>query len=113
MQVFDTFLQSGALPYALVEAHGPPPPGWEFIGFAVEQAYATHVVTEDGSVFGAPKKGKGGGKGCGKKGPGRAPKPPNPLLADIPHGPCRDYLLGRCKRGDDCRFPHDDALKAE
>jgi len=112
MLVFDSLLQAGAVPMALVEAHGPPPPGWQFIGYAVQQAYAAHVVTEDGSVFGKEGKGKGGNR---KKVTGKAskPRPVNPLLADVPPGMCRDFLLDRCSRGDECKFNHDDVVKAE
>lgn len=113
MQVFDALLQSGALPFALVEAHGPPPPGWQFIEYCVHQSYAAHVVTEDGTVFGekGPRK---GGKGKGKKGEKeRKPRKENPLFADIAPGVCRDYLLDRCQRGEECRFTHDDIAKQE
>lgn len=116
MSVFDTFLQAGCLPFSLVEAHGPPPAGWPFIGHVVQTAYATHVVTADGGAYGkAPKGGKGKGKGTkgGKDIRDRAPRPVNPLLADVPPGSCRDFLLDRCKRGDDCKFKHDESVRAE
>merc|ERR1711924_555663 len=93
-QLFDTMLQTGAMPYALVEAHGPPPPGWGFIQEVVDDCYARHVVTQDGSVFGQVGKGKGkgfkggggGGYGKGKKGErrgkgGKGGK--EPALADV------------------------------
>lgn len=115
-QVFDTLLQAGAMPFALVEQHGPPPPGWQFIGYCVQQAYAMHVVDESGQ-FGKSqgKAGKGHGmKGGAKSGKApREPRPVNPLLADVPPGLCRDFLLDRCKRGDDCKYPHDEGVKAE
>jgi len=110
-QLFDAMLQGGAIPFALVEAHGPPPPGWPFIGYCIEQAYATHVVTQDGSVYGKGGGKKGGGKG--KKGKDGKARPLNPLLADVPPGQCRDFLLSSCKRGDECKFGHDDGVKAE
>lgn len=117
--LFDGVLQQGAMPFALVEAHGPPPPGWGFLSYCIEQAYAAHVVTGDGTVFGMPGKGGKGGKGGGKKGKDafgkgkREPRPPNPLLADVPQGQCRDFLLGRCKRGEECKFTHDEGLQQE
>lgn len=118
MQVFDTLLQAGAMPYALVETHGPPPPGWAFIGHAVTQAYGMHSIAPD-PAWQSKKDRKmmgqmgAGMKGAGKMGKARDPRPANPLLADTPPGLCRDFLLARCKRGDECKFPHDDAVKAE
>lgn len=65
-QVFDTLLQTGAMPYALVEEHGPPPPRWAFVGQVVEQAYAMHTVVDESALQkaakGKSKKGKGKGK---------------------------------------------------
>jgi len=122
MQVFDQLLQAGGMPYALVEEHGPPPAGWPFIRDCVDYAYATHSVAQEEFVSAKKRKAgaggfdafKGGGygvKGAGKS--GKAKRPPNPLLADVPPGSCRDFLLGQCKRGDECKFQHDEGVKQE
>jgi len=113
MTVFDELLQAGAMPYALVEAHGAPPAGWPFIGYCVEQAYGMHTVVESEAPRGKGKMGKGGKGDYGKgKGKGKT-KRPNPLLADMNSGLCRDFLLDRCARGEECKFPHDEGAKQE
>jgi len=101
MTVFDELLQAGAMPYALVEAHGAPPAGWPFIGYCVEQAFGMHTVVESEAPRGK-KLGKGGKGDYG-----------NPLLGDVPGGSCRDFLLGRCGRGAECKFTHDEGEKQE
>lgn len=73
MTVFDELLQAGAMPYALVEAHGAPPAGWPFIAFCIEQAYGMHTVVESEAPTGKGKLkgGKGGCKGDYGKGKGK------------------------------------------
>merc|ERR1712039_966989 len=94
------------------------------------QAYAAHVVTEDGVPFGAPKPAKNGGKkggwkdkgydkgydkggGKGWQGKKGGKRPPDPMFADVRNGVCRDFLLEQCYRGETCKFEHDDAAKTE
>merc|ERR1712039_1083387 len=70
-----------------------------------------------GVPFGAPKPakngGKKGGKGWDKGGKKGSKRPPDPRFADVRNGVCRDFLLEQCRRGETCKFEHDEAAKTE
>lgn len=121
-KVFDLMLQAGAMPLSVVERFGPPPPRWHFIPQCVEQAYSNHIAIEEpvhhrgckgggkgfkGAAFNAFK----GGRPTSHK--ERRPRGRNPLLADVPPGHCRDFLLNQCDRGDECKFAHDELVRQE
>merc|ERR1712217_380911 len=125
---FNAIIDGGAVPFALVERNGIPPSGDPFIDYCIAEAYAMHVITEDGHIFGKEMpfpQGKGKGKMCGGKmgkmgmtgrgkGKGKGIKRgPDPKFANVPEGVCHPWLLSQCARGEACKFKHDDQAKID
>lgn len=63
LKLFHTLVDGGALPPAMVEAHGAPPSGWSFVDDAVGQAYLAHSGAEAAAAA-APAQMMGAGAGA-------------------------------------------------